>query len=396
MPVYSHSRIGTYETCPLQYRYRYLDRRTPDIPDTVEAFMGSRVHETLEKLYRDLMYSKLNTVEELTAYYSDIWQKGWTDDIVINRDEYTADNYRLTGEKAVRKYYERFEPFETRTVGIEMRLTVTLDSGHKVQGYIDRLDQNEEGIYEVHDYKTGAHLPAQEDIDRDRQLALYSIMVRDRYPDCRDVRLIWHYLAFDRDLETRKTEAELENLKQSLQDQIRAIEQAVEFPPRRSGLCRWCGYRRICPEWKDLFKDETEEAAPLFTDVDGTELADRYAELSEKKKEITAELSELKKKAIEYARAQDITRIFGTSHELAVHTGAGITLPGKSSDERTALVQALKHIGRYDEVAETDINLPALKTIIREKKWPKHDLAELEKFIRRTETVRVHISERNV
>ena len=26
MPLYSHSRLSTYEKCPLQYRYRYLDK----------------------------------------------------------------------------------------------------------------------------------------------------------------------------------------------------------------------------------------------------------------------------------------------------------------------------------------------------------------------------------
>ena len=30
MPVYSYSRLGTYQNCPLQYRFRYIDE--VDIP----------------------------------------------------------------------------------------------------------------------------------------------------------------------------------------------------------------------------------------------------------------------------------------------------------------------------------------------------------------------------
>ena len=26
MTVYSHSRLGTFETCPLQYKFSYLDK----------------------------------------------------------------------------------------------------------------------------------------------------------------------------------------------------------------------------------------------------------------------------------------------------------------------------------------------------------------------------------
>ena len=50
--VYSHSRISTFETCPLKFKLRYLDKIEP-LRGNIEAFMGSRVHDTLEKLYRD-------------------------------------------------------------------------------------------------------------------------------------------------------------------------------------------------------------------------------------------------------------------------------------------------------------------------------------------------------
>lgn len=29
MPVYSHSKLSTYETCPQQYKLRYIDRIEP-------------------------------------------------------------------------------------------------------------------------------------------------------------------------------------------------------------------------------------------------------------------------------------------------------------------------------------------------------------------------------
>ena len=53
MPSFSHSRIGKYESCPLQYKFAYIDRIKVVAEDTIETFLGSRAHEALEKLYRD-------------------------------------------------------------------------------------------------------------------------------------------------------------------------------------------------------------------------------------------------------------------------------------------------------------------------------------------------------
>src|SRR5215472_4453488 len=47
---YSHSRLATFEDCPRKFRYRYVDDIKVD-GEGVEAFMGKRVHEILERLY---------------------------------------------------------------------------------------------------------------------------------------------------------------------------------------------------------------------------------------------------------------------------------------------------------------------------------------------------------
>src|SRR3972149_7521601 len=44
--VYSPSRISTYESCPRQYKYRYIDR-IPREEESIEAFLGPRGHEAL-------------------------------------------------------------------------------------------------------------------------------------------------------------------------------------------------------------------------------------------------------------------------------------------------------------------------------------------------------------
>ena len=75
MPIYSHSRISTFEQCPLKYKFQYIDKIKVEQEDTIETFLGSRVHETLEKLYKDLKFEKHLTLKELLAYFNDIWKR---------------------------------------------------------------------------------------------------------------------------------------------------------------------------------------------------------------------------------------------------------------------------------------------------------------------------------
>ena len=50
MILYSHSRLSNFESCPRRFRYRYIDKIVVEA-EGIEAFVGKRVHEILERLY---------------------------------------------------------------------------------------------------------------------------------------------------------------------------------------------------------------------------------------------------------------------------------------------------------------------------------------------------------
>ena len=54
MTIYSHSRLSTFEQCPQKYEYRYIKRIPPDFDQSIEAFLGNMVHDTLEWIYKPL------------------------------------------------------------------------------------------------------------------------------------------------------------------------------------------------------------------------------------------------------------------------------------------------------------------------------------------------------
>ena len=267
LPTYSPSRISTYESCPRQYKYRYIDR-IPREEESIEAFLGSRVHEALNKLYRDLQLDKDPSLPGLLDYYEWDWGRRWHDQVRIVKQDFSIDHYKRLGKRCLVNYYQAHKPFDRgQTVGLEHKVTSSLDQAgrYRIQGYVDRLVRVRPGHYEVHDYKTSGRLPPQDQIDTDRQLALYQLGVARVWPDAEEIELVWHYLAFGKELRSRRTPEALEYLKATTIALIDRIEADTEFTPIKSLLCQWCAYRSICPVWTD----RTAETAALPVVVTG-------------------------------------------------------------------------------------------------------------------------------
>ena len=200
--VYSASRLESYRQCPQKFKFTYIDQ-VPSSLEGIEAFMGSRVHEVLYKLYLDLRFCKPVSVEALLIYYREIWEKEWHEGIQIVREGISPDDYFAIGEKCITDYYHRYSPFDqTRTLGLEHPVKFNLDRAGQyiMQGFIDRLSQPSDGVLWIHDYKTKGFFPTQQDLDQDRQLAYYQMAVQTLWPDTKEVELIWHYLIFDKEL----------------------------------------------------------------------------------------------------------------------------------------------------------------------------------------------------
>jgi len=396
MKVYSHSRLSCYEQCPQKYKLKYIDRVETEIEQSIEAFLGSRVHETLEKLYRDLGYQKLNTLDELLDFFHSEWKKNWDDSIVIVKEEYGPENYIKMGEKFITDYYNKYKPFDQgKTISLEERILIKLDDSgdYKLQGFIDRVMESKEGYYEVHDYKTNSRLPLAEYLDNDRQLALYAIGVKERYPDVKDVRLVWHFLAFDKEIDSTRTDEELEELKRKTIELIDRVESDEKYPAKTSILCDWCEFKSICRQWSHLYVIKEKPENEYLNDP-GVKLVDRYVELTQKKKQVTldlyAELDKLEEALINFSEKEGVDVVFGSKNKVRIKETEQNKFPTKHSKEREILVQILKDNGKWDDVVQLDTS--ALNKIIQEKQWDSELLDVLKDYVRHEQSKRLYLS----
>lgn len=397
MPSFSHSRLGTFETCRLQYKYRYIDRVKVDVEDTVEAFLGSMVHAALEILYSHIRFAKIMTVEELLEEFDGRWRQGWKDSIRIVRDGYGEDNYRRMGEGYLRNYYARHYPFDSgRIIGLETQNYLSLDDEGKYKFHIriDRLMDMGDGLYEVHDYKTNMSLPSQEDLDSDRQLAMYSLWVRRQFKDFKKVRLVWHFLAFDKEMESFRTADELEDLRRQVLSRIHEIEREETYPPKESALCGWCLYRDICPLWKHEASVESLAEAERIQDS-GVNLVDEYVKVKERydryQKEGREALDSLKEAVVDFCRKEGVRAITGSEYRISVTENEKVGFPGKNTPERRKLMEILHKAGKMDEVM--DLDTTALSRIMQDKNglWDEELLDKLRIFAEPKMEIRLNV-----
>jgi putative RecB family exonuclease len=398
MPSFSHSKISAFEGCKLRYKFQYIDKVKVEAEDTIETYLGSMVHEALEKLYRDKRFEKLMTLEELLVYFNKRWEENWKDSIIIVKKDYTADNYRKMGERQLTDYYNRHKPFEQgRIIGLETQDFLPLDEQgrYKFHIRIDRLMDMGDGLYEVHDYKTGSSLSKQEELDKDRQLAMYSQWVRQNFKDFKKVRLVWHFLAFDKEMDSYRTKEELEELRKRVLSQIAEIESTEDFPATVTWLCDWCLYKPICPMKKHEVELEEKPENEYLNDP-GLKLADAYAELKEKvdayRKETEAELEKIKEALIAFCKREGVQVVQGSEKKVSVKTQETIKLPGKNTKERADLIDTLKKLGRLEEVSNLDTY--ALTKILEKKEWDKEERDQLERFWTKEINYRLTVSKR--
>ncbi len=356
MANYSNSKLGTFLQCRYKYKLQYVDKVKTDL-ESIEAFMGKLVHQTMEKLYKDLQFQKINSKKQLLEYFGKIWDENWHDKVFVVKEDYNAENYKAMGKKFIEDYYEHYRPFDDiRTIAIETVDFFPLDNGNQYHVRIDRLASDKDGHYYICDYKTNNQLKAQEELDEDRQLAMYSLWVKQKYPDAKSVKLVWYFLAFDKEMVSERNDEQLERLKTDTEGLIREIEACFEFPTNVTFLCNYCPYKPQCPAWKHEF--ELKQKTPQeFSEDYGVKLVDEYAMLDEQEKESSMKKEEIREKIIQFAQQKGVEAVWGTENKASVKPFYKIDFP--KTDE---FIELLKRKGIYEDV--TPINNQKLKSMV--------------------------------
>lgn len=397
--MYSASKINSFNTCKLKYKYQYIDRIDSDV-ETIERFLGSVVHEVLEHFYNLVKGGKVESIDWILDKYREIWSKKYNNDIKIVKKQFTAIDYFKKGGKSIRDYYEKYDPFDqTKIIGTESFERFKVESGkdkYDFCGILDRLDWNDKDkIYEIHDYKASNSLLTQEKADKDWQLGLYYIALIKKWPDANNAKLIWHYLFFNKEVVSSREKGDIKELQKDIILKVKEIESCKEFPPQKSALCNWCDYQNICPLWTHPKKMEEFDVKKYKKDL-GVKLVKDYKELEEKKnglKEKILKIEEdqlkLEETVFKFAEENKLSVIDGLGAQLKLDIKSEMKPPTRSEDVKKweNLRKFLKKEKKYEEVSTVSNSM--LKYNMRD--WPKGLIDKVLKYFIKKETRNVKL-----
>jgi len=386
---YSFSKIGSFEKCKLLYKYRYIDKLRLRV-ETIEAFMGIIVHEALKEFYDFVKNKIIKPKKWLLSKYDELWKKDYNDSIKIVKKEFSAEDYYEKGKKCLMDYYEEYKPFDqTKIVKTEESVFCKLKQDaqeYRFTGILDRLDWNDkEKIFEIHDYKTSGTLMTQEEAGQDLQLALYQIALLSRWPEAEKTKLIWHFLLFNKQVESSRTKEQLMEIQSIAVDKIKAIETCEDFPPHKSVLCDWCDFQQICPLWKHPKKMEKLDKNKYRKDP-GVKLVTCYSELAEEKKQLKAKIAEIEQEqakiaeaAVEFAEKEDSWVIDGPDKQLVVTVKEELGAPSRKEDSEKweGLRNILIESDKYVDVSI--VNSSMLNRML--KSWPQEFVDKIKGFL---------------
>ncbi len=243
--LYSDSKLWLFERCAEFYKVKYIDKTLPEIPKTIEAFLGDIVHQSLEWLYERIMEGGEVELDELIRDFANRWKENFSYDLRINNGD--AEYYFNKGIKFLAGYYQKNKPFIENTIDVERKILFPLDEEgeYLIQGYVDRIVLNENGEYEVHDYKTSDFIKSQEEVNADRQLGFYHLGLQEIFGKEKKVKLIWHFLANNKTIFSERTQEQLEKLKKDTLALIKKIESTTFWPVCGRKSCDWCEYKKM-------------------------------------------------------------------------------------------------------------------------------------------------------
>jgi len=251
--IFSYSRINTFNNCPQRYKIQYIDKiRKNDT--SIEAFMGSRVHDVLENLYKIKSLNKeYISFDRLYKMYDDLWKKKWNDNIFISKYKFDKNNYnKLTlykvGLLCLKNYYKRFNQrgyFKENIYATELKIEVKIGDYYFI-GYIDRVDIDSDGVIDIIDYKTGSKSKGKLQASKDLQMAIYEIAIINLFKDYKQINLNLYYLKNDKIITFSHSNKQIENLKNNIVERIKEIESTENYIAKESILCEWCYYWNEC------------------------------------------------------------------------------------------------------------------------------------------------------
>lgn len=244
----SPSSMGTFNQCPLKYKYNKIDGLVD--PPTEATLLGNFVHEILENFYT--LEPLERTKNAVKSFAASVWHDGnWEERVTPYVHRSNMRQFRWNAWWCLENLWKIENPHDIDTHSIEFELNGGIGKA-TVKGFVDRFDNDGDGVLKISDYKTGKTPSANWVDGKFLQLKIYAVVAKEiGVGEVNTLQLL--YLKDGKKFIHHLVEKDIEETVNYIESTHQAVIDSCttgEFPYKKSKLCNWCSYKSICPGWK--------------------------------------------------------------------------------------------------------------------------------------------------
>lgn len=398
---WSNSRLNTYQNCPRQYKFKYVEKGNKEEFLSISIIVGSVFHNVIEKMYKDFYLKGTLPLEEILEYFEEEWEKKLhkeqkkNKEIVFFASIKDIGKYKKYSLDCVKRYYEKFyitgveTDFDScKTEEIVEPLFYDEDAEPiEFQGFIDRFDIKGD-VLTIIDYKTSRQAPSDRFVDKAfTQLYLYALGVKsqERFSSIKTIKLKLIYPFPGTILVREVNDKSINETKQYYIDILKVLKNDKKFVQTPGFGCISCGYRRICPEFRSIYR--LEENTDDIVVKDAANLVDRLVLLKEKSTQIEKEITEIKESILSgkdnflggESEGRFVLPGAETGSEVVVNIEKVPKVPDSKDAMREVMIQELIKKGFWEEIAT--LNAISVNPKIKKKAYSEELMEFLSDYI---------------
>lgn len=235
----STSALKTYEKCPREYYYKYIEKPEVEKKDWSHLRIGNFAHAVLDDFHSKLKENPSQPWPELMSFLC----KEKVSNYNLNKDEKKVVKDMLNGY--LTKLQQEGLP---NVIATEKSFSIALDENTIIKGVIDRIDDETEDPgtpkYHIKDYKSGRAAYLDE-----FQLLVYGLYLLDTDPNLEKFKGSYTMLAEGSrsHMVSIFTKTDLDRVKDKIIKVANDIRSDQTWEPKPQFLCKYCDYNKICP-----------------------------------------------------------------------------------------------------------------------------------------------------
>ncbi len=247
----SYSQINTYLTCPLKYKFHYLNQIEPPFVSSALVF-GSCIHEAVGAFHQSCLEGDPLFPSQLHDVFRQAWDSHSKERQIRFFNGDAAESLTTKAKLMLDVFHEAFDP-GVQIIGIEEPFEVNLGKRMPpLVGWIDAVELAQDGTVSVIDLKTASKRYSDNTVHSNVQLTCYSLGAKvlgfngetrfrlDVLLKTQNPELIRY--------ETTRNEVDRERFLKLVKSVWQGIKKEVFFP-KADWQCGQCPFLDNCKNW---------------------------------------------------------------------------------------------------------------------------------------------------